>query len=91
MGLIENETLKKNWGNEKNNPWAETGTFAFMCVWEKKCNSLEIIAIIFKAWDMQISYSKRVFKMQNFSPKHPLPYTLEFFENMVKEKFNEDV
>ena len=29
--------------------------------------------------------------MQNFSPKDPLPYTLEFFQNMVKETINEDV
>ena len=40
---------------------------------------------------MQISYSKRILKVQNFLPKHPFFFTLETVLKMAKETNKGDV
>ena len=56
VGLTEKKVLKKDWGNKKCNHELKVE----LCVLERKINnSFEITVIIFKGYEIWISYSKR--------------------------------
>ena len=66
--------------------------FAYLCVREKKNNSFEITVIILRnIGNVNLSYSKRILKLQNFYQYILFFFTLEAVLKMAKETNTGDI
>ena len=86
MGLMLKGILKKAEVTEKN-IHEQKAEFVYFCVIEKKKNRFEISVIILRyIRNENLSYSKRILKLQNFLQKTYLFFfTSEGILKMVKE------